>query len=259
MNLSNDQGLNHIIEMAQDWAFGETDDDQGLNRIIDMAQDWAFDETDDPLMPDPIIFSREAPAPLTVQSLPTEAPSLFVGLSSKKRPLSVVLEDLLGDQVRFQSHQTGQWAEKYEELVQYRNQTGHCLVPHSYQENPSLISWVKRQRYQHKLMIEGKPSTMTDERIQVLESIGFVWDSQGAAWSERLNELAAFRDTYKHCNIPCNYEGNPQLATWVKCQRRQYKLMKDGKPSSLTPFRLQGLDQLGFEWEIRAAKRQRRC
>jgi hypothetical protein len=68
---------------------------------------------------------------------------LFVELSSKKRPLSVVLEDPLGDQIRFQSHHTGQWAEKYEKLVQYRNQTGHCLVPHSYQEIPSLIRWVK--------------------------------------------------------------------------------------------------------------------
>mmetsp|Transcript_18214 Transcript_18214/g.52629 ORF Transcript_18214/g.52629 Transcript_18214/m.52629 type:complete len:116 (-) Transcript_18214:151-498(-) len=41
--------------------------------------------------------------------------------------------------------------------------------------HPQLARWVKRQRYQYKLMSEGKRSTTTEERIRELERAGFVW------------------------------------------------------------------------------------
>ena len=161
---------------------------------------------------------------------------------------------------RFRPYQAGQWAEKFEELCEYRDKFGHCLVPHTYHENLALARWVKRQRYQYKLMMEGKSSTMTQDRVKALEDIGFVWDSQGAAWGERLGELHEFRKTYMHCNVPSNFSENPRLATWIKCQRRQYKLFMEGKPSNMTPQRIQHLENLGFEWELRSyAKKARTC
>jgi hypothetical protein len=39
----------------------------------------------------------------------------------------------------------------------------------------------------------------------------------------------------------------------VKCQRRQYKLYWDGKPSAMSPERILQLEKVGFEWEIRTA------
>jgi len=153
---------------------------------------------------------------------------------------------------RFRPYQAGQWAEKFEELCEYKDKYQHCLVPHTYHENLALARWVKRQRYQYKLMMEGKSSTMTQDRVKALEDIGFVWDSQGAAWGERLGELQEFRKTYMHCNVPSNFSDNPRLATWIKCQRRQYKLYMEGKPSNMTPQRIQHLENLGFEWELRS-------
>jgi hypothetical protein len=161
-----------------------------------------------------------------------------------------------GKDRRFRPYQAGQWSEKFEELCQYREKTGHCLVPHTYNENLSLARWVKRQRYQYKLMLESKSSTMTPDRVAALDEIGFVWDSQGAAWGDRLGELQQFRQTYLHCNVPSNFSDNPRLATWIKCQRRQYKLFMDGKPSNMTPQRIQHLENLGFEWELRTYKKQ---
>jgi hypothetical protein len=161
------------------------------------------------------------------------------------------------DEKRFRSYQTGQWAEKYNELCHYRQQKGHCLVPHTYQDNLALARWVKRQRYQYNLTQEGKASTMTDERILALENIGFVWDSQGAAWCERFNELKTFRRVFVHCNVPSNYQ-NKRLATWVKCQRRQFKLHKESKPSNITLERIQVLENLGFEWGLRNYKKSSR-
>ena len=37
---------------------------------------------------------------------------------------------------------------------------------------------------------------MTDERIEMLEKIGFIWDSHAAAWAEKLNELKDYSKAF---------------------------------------------------------------
>jgi hypothetical protein len=215
-------------------------------------------------------YSEPAPLPLTQDNLmPNSVVSMSMTMDSNmKRRRSISVEDsddidgdcsdddLNGDG-RFRPYQAGQWAERFDDLCKYREQTGNCLVPHTYKDNLPLARWVKRQRYQYKLMKEEKASTMTPERVQSLEDIGFVWDSQGAAWGERLEELREFRKIYMHCNVPSNFSENPQLATWVKCQRRQYKLHSEGKPSNMTSERIDELESIGFEWLLRSYKKAR--
>jgi Helicase associated domain len=121
----------------------------------------------------------------------------------------------------FQAYQESQWNEKFSEMCEYQHKFGHCIVPYTYAENPTLVRWVKRQRYQYKLRAQGmKNSTMTLDRITTLENIGFVWDSQGASWMERWQELKAFKAAFGHCNVPSNYRNNKCLATWIKGQRK---------------------------------------
>jgi hypothetical protein len=156
---------------------------------------------------------------------------------------------------RFRPYQAEQWSEKFEELCEFKKNKGHCCVPHTFTDNPALARWVKRQRYQYKLKNEGKQSTMTDERVVALDNKSFIWDSHGAAWQERLNELCDYKkDKNGHCNVPSNFPSNPQLATWVKCQRRQHKLYWDGKTSNMTLRRIAELENVGFEWELRGSK-----
>jgi Helicase associated domain len=195
----------------------------------------------------------------------TLLPMVLSSSSSKKRSFDMdkdsnfdtYNDDTSENERRFRPYQAGQWSEKFKELCNFKENAGHCLVPHTYQENLALARWVKRQRYQYKLMLERKSTTMTPERVKALDEIGFVWDSQGAAWGDRLGELQQFRQQFKHCNVPSNYFDNPRLATWIKCQRRQYKLYVEGKPSNMTPQRIQHLENLGFEWGLRAHKKQR--
>jgi hypothetical protein len=94
---------------------------------------------------------------------------------------------------------------------------------------------------------------MTKERVKALEEISFVWDSHRAAWGERLEELKEFRSIYLHCNVPTRYPENPQLAIWVKCQRRQYRLLMNGLVSNITPQRNRDLEEVGFEWMPRSS------
>ena len=53
--------------------------------------------------------------------------------------------------------------------------------------------WVKRQRHQYNLMTEKKTSTLTGERIRLLEKIGFVWNCLDTAWQQLYKELCIFK------------------------------------------------------------------
>lgn len=173
--------------------------------------------------------------------------------SSKKLKKGDVDSEANGD-VRFREYQAEIWSEKFEDLVEFRQYYGHCHVPHYYQRNAPLAQWVKRQRYQYKLKVDGKRSTLSDERVRLLNKIGFIWNSHDAVWEERWNELLLYKRIHGDCIVPSNYEKNPQLAVWVKRQRRQYKFYCEDKPTSMTKERIAKLEKLGFAWDCRKAK-----
>jgi len=146
---------------------------------------------------------------------------MIAGSNDKKRKEMRSSQQPQPSKVRFRSHQAESWMEKYEELLDFRLSNGHCLVPNQYPANPSLAEWVKRQRYQYKLKGMGKHSSMSDDRVVALEKLGFVWNSHDAVWEERLKELKQYKNLFGNTNVPSKYEPNPQLAIWIKRQRRQ--------------------------------------
>lgn len=168
-------------------------------------------------------------------------------------PSDCVDDRKFNNEERFKPFHEEKWNTRLKEILKYREEHGHCLVPHTYTPNPQLARWVKRQRRQYKLMLDGKASTMTQDRLDILNNINFIWDSHEAAWQEKLNDLNRFRNEHGNCLVPSNYKHNPQLATWVKCQRRQYKLFWEGRPSAMTSERILQLERVGFEWEIRSS------
>lgn len=152
----------------------------------------------------------------------------------------------------FRHHQSEQWNEKYEALRRYHHTHGHCNIPPNYgNDGKTLYRWLKRQRYHFKLKRDGKKSPMSKERVAALEKLQISWDPQISQWRERLTELTNFLNVTGHCNVPSKYPPNPRLSTWVKCQRRQFKLYKRGKKSNLTTCRIEKLLQLGFVFEPR--------
>jgi hypothetical protein len=95
---------------------------------------------------------------------------------------------------------------------------------------------------------------MTLPRIQELESLGFEWDRFGGPWDDRLSQLADYRKIHGHCNVPQRYSENTQLATWVKTQKENYRLLQEGKTSYMSASRIQALESLGFKWTASAPK-----
>lgn len=151
--------------------------------------------------------------------------------------------------VRFRDYQREKWEQRYKELKQVFQETGRSSVHHTDFSKKGLARWIKRQRAQYKLRREGKASSMTDERVEALNHIQFVWDSHGSAWEDRILELTAFRAKHNHCNVSSVHcPASRALVSWTKCQRRQYRLWKEGKKSSLTEKRISQLESLGFQF-----------
>lgn len=55
-----------------------------------------------------------------------------------------------------------QWMVRFRELLEYRQEHGHCNVP---QRGRQLGCWVSTQRTQYKLMLEGRQTQMSQERV----------------------------------------------------------------------------------------------
>uniref|UniRef100_A0A7S2LP94 Helicase-associated domain-containing protein n=1 Tax=Leptocylindrus danicus TaxID=163516 RepID=A0A7S2LP94_9STRA len=69
------------------------------------------------------------------------------------------------------------WYDKFEELKRYREIHGHCAVP---LKHPSLGKWVHLQRLNYRHISRGVwhgryPTVAANDRIKLLNSIGFVW------------------------------------------------------------------------------------
>ena len=75
---------------------------------------------------------------------------------------------------RAQNNKT--WEERFLELVAFKNEFGHAIVPQNSQYTRGLGAWVKDQRKLYKNMMSGKKNSMTPERAMRLTSLGFVWN-----------------------------------------------------------------------------------
>ncbi|MDA8646811.1 Helicase associated domain protein [Porticoccaceae bacterium] len=133
------------------------------------------------------------------------------------------------------------WEEAFQELMAYKNEFGDCLVAGDY-ISPSglkLGNWVSIQR------LNNKQSEITAERMQRLNSIGFVWDAINEKWEQGYQELLSYKKDNGDCLVPQGHitpSGYP-LGNWVG-SRRQTK-------NQLTLEKIKLLDALNFSWNTR--------
>ena len=93
---------------------------------------------------------------------------------------------------------------------------------------------------------------MTQERVEKLEALGeWVWVARDRVdWNVRLDELRKYKEEHGDCLVPYRYPANSQLGGWVRTQREQYKLLREGKTSHMTQDRIEALEELGFVWSL---------
>lgn len=199
-----------------------------------------------------------------IENLPEEIKSHrddFLSLLSPLKDDRTATAESLQDEddiaILIHPYQNEKWMERYQDLVAYNRVHGHCNVPYTYGANPALGQWVKRQRHQYKLYEQGQHSHLTQDRIKLLEMLGFIWDSHGVAWEEKFHELKEFVQLHGHCNVPCIWNGTSKLSTWVKRQRRQYRLFCSNQKSTMTLERISRLEDLGLIWDYYGNKSSR--
>jgi hypothetical protein len=188
------------------------------------------------------------------------------------------------------------WYKRVQDLIEFKKVYGHLRVPQRWSDDGDSDSdsnsddncngngndnkrwkrlglWVRNQRAQYKSLRNGskKNHFLTEERIRILEDIGFCWDVQESVWYERFESLQAFKEYHGHADVPCVYEKDPTLARWVMQARYVYKEMQkrqgihsnnnnDGSKkkvemsnnvylTKLTPERIKLLNDIGFVWD----------
>ena len=135
------------------------------------------------------------------------------------------------------------WFQRLDELREYKAYHGDCLVPVGFESNPQLAKWVDAQRFSYKNFFKsGRYSALTQERIDLLEKEGFVWNVYEYKWGLKLEELKDFIEMNGHMNVP----GRLPLARWLRDQKKEYQKLIDGKKSRMNESRVVRLKEIGL-------------
>ena len=133
-----------------------------------------------------------------------------------------------------------EWDERYDELLAYKQTHGDTLVPY---KPEGLALWVMVQRKQYRLRQEGEHSSLTEDRVEKLNSIGFVWNPHEAAWETHFNDLSVYWKENGICKIP---QAKNKLYHWARLQLRNYCKFQDGTDTAMTKERIEALERIGF-------------
>lgn len=150
--------------------------------------------------------------------------------------------------------------ERMEQLREFKAQHGHCKVKTNH---PELGQWTSKMRREYREYTEGEgkqriSSETMEKRIRELQEVGFVFQAGKRitlppkhlqkSWEERFEELMQFKAENGHCVVP---QSTPGLGEWVHRQRKDYKALKEGKPSKMTAERAIQLGEAGFVFDTR--------
>lgn len=127
------------------------------------------------------------------------------------------------------------WAQRLRELRVYRTLHGHVNVPKA---AGALGRWVVRQRELHK---KGK---LEPSRTSSLASLGFVWNTNEAAWAAKYSLLRSYLALNGHVCVPI---ADRSLGMWVA------KMRATRRRGKLSQARIDALDRLAFVWNTAEA------
>mmetsp|Transcript_10952 Transcript_10952/g.16439 ORF Transcript_10952/g.16439 Transcript_10952/m.16439 type:complete len:545 (+) Transcript_10952:301-1935(+) len=119
------------------------------------------------------------------------------------------------------------WMQMLNKLKEHKEKTGHCDVrtANGTIVDKSLDMWSRKQRFFYWQLLKDKPSFMTEERIMLLDKVGFPWDRSNGAneeiWELMFEQLHQFKRDHGHTHVP--NEGDYKvrhLHAWAEEQRK---------------------------------------
>lgn len=137
--------------------------------------------------------------------------------------------------------------------LQKVKKTGDEQIDESQQELQTLAKWCDRQRQSYRAYSSGKPSSMTKERIQKLEELGFEWVLTGRKrrprqtntppserpqkrprpsgpgthaekWSQKIKALTEFHNANGHCRVKVGGGGTQEYDSLGKVRKKEMRV-----------------------------------
>lgn len=130
--------------------------------------------------------------------------------------------------------QNSRWEANFRLLLEYKRKFQSTRVPQNSVEYKTLAAWANYQRQRYS---QGK---VNDERVELLESIGFEWDPGKKEWMKKYERLVAYKQSHGTTFVPQEYKKDPQLKSWVNNQRHRCKMQ----------YRIELLNAIDFIWKV---------
>jgi len=90
--------------------------------------------------------------------------------------------------------------------------------------------WCDTQLDNYRKIQQGKTRYISQEKIDMLNQIGFIWDKRGQLWKDNYAKLKLFKEQQGHCNVTStNNGGDKSFGTWAAKQKKKYSNYKEGK------------------------------
>ena len=130
------------------------------------------------------------------------------------------------------------WRKNLEEYKDYILQNETCHVPNNFisESDFNLGQWVSRTRQ--------RKDKLSNDKIEILNEIGFIWDTQQYFFEQNLSRLKEFIKENGHAKVPAAYKTQDgyNLGSWISNIRLGN--IKIGK------LQKKALSEVGFLWDI---------
>ncbi|CAJ1935227.1 unnamed protein product [Cylindrotheca closterium] len=153
--------------------------------------------------------------------------------------------------------QDSTWESRFKDLVQFKQEHGHCNVPRRYKANPKLGVWVCSIRQQ---MARG---TLNKAKMERLNELDFQWritvikggqinpqianrnkSSSSDPWMEHFQHLKSIKERTGECSPPVPATTHRKLTKWMDRQRRERN------KGRLSKEKQKKLNSIGFQWNV---------
>ena len=190
------------------------------------------------------------------------------GLQATMQAIHSISLSLNKDQV-MQLPAKDRYQYRIRQLLQYNSTYGTFDLPYNYPHDTQLAKWAQSQRYEYSLYKHekiGVKSSLSKERIQLLDYVGFPWSRSSTGekgltkrWMAKYSMLKEYKRSYGHVRVPESYvcadqnvsdeeQAPVNLGLWVKNQRRNARIRPN---DSKTILRIEKLNEVGFIWDTK--------
>ncbi|MBR4617811.1 MAG: Helicase associated domain protein [Bacilli bacterium] len=166
----------------------------------------------------------------------------------------------------FENIRTDQWMQYYNLAKIYYDHHGNLDIQFNFRTTNgydfdkngiALGEWITRQRQSYK---GSNNSSLTDDRRNLLESIGMIFDVHAKQWIDSYNLAKIYYEHHGNLRIPSSFktingyefsETGITLGAWIYSQRKHYEKKELGK---ITSNQIHLLEQIGMIWNINKNK-----